>query len=72
VKAQIRFEVCNVFNRVNFVDVSSSLSPISVDLDTGSQRSAPRITGFEPAGDFCAAGGTRDARQAQFGVKLIF
>jgi hypothetical protein len=72
VKAQLRFEVFNVFNRVNFVSVNDSLNPIDATLDTGSQRTATRITGFEPAGDFGQAGGTRDARQAQFGIKLIF
>jgi hypothetical protein len=72
VKAQLRFEVFNVFNRVNFVDVNNSLNPISATLDTGSQRTATRITGFEPAGDFGQAGGTRAPREAQFGIKLTF
>ena len=72
VKAQLRFEVFNVFNRVNFIDVGTSLSPISVTLDTGSQRTATRITGFQPSGSFGQAGGTRDPRQAQFGIKLMF
>jgi len=72
VKAQLRFEVFNVFNRVNFVGVNSSLRPITATLDTGSQTTATRITGFQPAGDFGQAGGTRDPRQAQFGVKLTF
>jgi len=72
VKAQLRFEVFNVFNRVNFTDVSTALSPISATLDTGSQRTATRITGFQPSGGFGQAGATRDPRQAQFGIKLIF
>jgi Carboxypeptidase regulatory-like domain len=72
VKAQLRFEVFNVFNRVNFVDVNTSLNPISATLDTGSQRTATKIIDFQPAGDFGQAGGTRDARQAQFGIKLTF
>ncbi len=71
-KAQFRFEVFNVFNRVNFVGVNTSLNPISATLDTGDQSTATRIMGFEPAGDFGQATGTRDARQAQFGIKLIF
>jgi hypothetical protein len=72
VKAQLRFEVFNVFNRVNFVDVNTSLNPTSVTLDTGRAATATRIIGFEPAGDFGQAGGTRDPRQAQFGIKLMF
>jgi hypothetical protein len=72
VKAQLRFEVFNAFNRVNFIDVGTALSPISATLDTGSQTTATRITGFEPSGSFGQAGGTRDPRQAQFGIKLIF
>ena len=72
VKAQFRFEVFNVFNRVNFVGVNTSLNPISATLDTGDPSTATRITGFEPAGDFGQATGTRDPRQAQFGIKLMF
>jgi hypothetical protein len=72
VKAQLRFEVFNVFNRVNFVGVQNSLNPISATLDTGSQATATKIIDFQPAGDFGQAGGTRDPRQAQFGIKLTF
>ncbi len=72
VKAQFRFEVFNVFNRVNFVSVNTSLNPITAGLDTGDQATATRITSFQPAGDFGQATGTRDARQAQFGIKLMF
>jgi hypothetical protein len=72
VKAQLRFEVFNVFNRANFTGVSTSLRPIFATLDTGSQRTATTITDFQPAGDFGQAGSTRDARQAQFGIKLTF
>jgi hypothetical protein len=72
VKAQFRFEVFNVFNRVNFTGVNTSLNPISATFDTGDPTTARTITGFEPAGDFGQAGGTRDPRQAQFGLKLMF
>src|SRR5206468_4814002 len=40
VKAQLRFEVFNVFNRVNFVSVSNSLSSTSATLDTGRAATA--------------------------------
>jgi hypothetical protein len=72
VKAQLRFEVFNVFNRVNFVGVSTNLSPTSVTLDTGRAATATTITSFTPSGSFGQAGGTRDPRQAQFGIKLMF
>jgi hypothetical protein len=72
VKAQLRFEVFNVFNRVNFTGVNTSLSPISATLDTGSQKTATKIIDYQPAGDFGQATGTRDPRQAQFGIKLMF
>ena len=71
-KAQVRFETFNVFNRVNFVGVSTSMNPASVTLDTGRAATATRITGFTPSGTFGQAGGTRDPRQAQFGFKLLF
>jgi len=72
VKAQLRFEVFNVFNRVNFVGVNTSLNPISATLDTGDQHTATKIIDYQPAGDFGQATGTRDPRQAQFGIKLMF
>jgi len=72
VKAQLRFEVFNVFNRVNFVSVSTSLNPISATLDTGRVATASTITAFTPSGSFGQATGTRDPRQAQFGIKLTF
>jgi len=72
VKAQLRFEVFNLTNRANFINVSTSLSPTSVTLDTGRASTATQITGFTPSGSFGQATGTRDPRQAQFGVKLMF
>ncbi len=71
VKMQLRFDVFNVFNRVNFVRVDNVMNPISVTLDAP-LASATRITGFEMPANFGQATGTRDPRQAQFGVKLIF
>ncbi len=74
VKAQLRFEVFNVFNRVNFVSIglNSSLNPSSVTLDTGRVATATTITAFTPSGSFGQATATRDPRQAQFGIKFIF
>ncbi|HEY3122310.1 MAG TPA: carboxypeptidase regulatory-like domain-containing protein [Vicinamibacteria bacterium] len=72
VKAQVRFEVFNVFDRVNFINVSNSLSPRSATLDTGRAATATTITAFTPSGNFGKATATRDPRQAQFGVKFTF
>jgi hypothetical protein len=72
VKAQLRFEVFNVFNRVNFTSVSNSLSPTTATLDTGRAATASTITAFTPSANFGRATAARDPRQAQFGVKLTF
>ena len=74
VKAQLRFEVFNVFNRVNFTSdsLNNTLSPTSVTLDTGRVATASTITAFAPSGAFGQATATRDPRQAQFGIKLSF
>jgi hypothetical protein len=73
-KAQLRFEVFNVFNRVNFVttNLRTNLSPTRVTLDTGKVATATTITAFTPSGSFGQATATRDPRQAQFGIKLTF
>jgi hypothetical protein len=72
VKAQLRFEVFNVFDRVNFITVNTNLSPTRVTLDTGRVATATTITAFTPSGRFGQASATRDPRQAQFGIKLTF
>ena len=76
VKAQIRFEVFNIFNRVNFLSNDSVLNhtfnPSSVTYDTGDPATATRITGYTVPANFGQSSATRDARQAQFGIKLIF
>jgi hypothetical protein len=72
VKLQLRFEIFNVLNRANFSAVNTSLNPTSVTLDTGNAATATRITAFTPSGSFGQATATRDPRQAQFGIKLLF
>lgn len=72
VRLQLRFEIFNVLNRTNFVDVNTSLTPTSATLDTGNAATATTIVDFTPSGSFGQARGTRDPRQAQFGVKVIF
>jgi hypothetical protein len=74
VKAQLRFEVFNVFNRVNFLSnqLNNTFNPSSVTYDTGNPITATRITGFTVPNTFGQSTATRDPRQAQFGIKFIF
>ena len=73
VKAQLRFEVFNVFNRNNFSthNFNNIMNPISAELN-GPVGSATQITGTEIPASFGQATVVRDPRQAQFGIKLIF
>jgi hypothetical protein len=77
VRAQFRFEVFNIFNRVNFLGgatqgVINTMNPGNITFDTGDPATATRITGYTVPGNFGQAQGTRDPRQAQFGIRLIF
>jgi hypothetical protein len=74
VKAQLRFEVFNVFNHVNFLSnqLNINFNPSSVTYNTNDPATATTITGFTVPNNFGQSTATRDARQAQFGVKLIF
>ena len=73
VKAQLRFEVFNVFNRVNFLgnQLNLNLAPSSATLDAPLE-SATQIVNATTAGNFGQSTVTRDPRQAQFGIKVIF
>lgn len=70
-RAQLRFEVFNVFNRTQFLNIDSVLDPASVVLDAP-LASATKILSSEIPLSFGQATKARDARQVQFGVKLIF
>jgi hypothetical protein len=79
VKAQLRFEMFNIFNHVNFLSgnaggagVDNSFTPESVTYDTGNPDTATKITGYTVPVGFGQASGTRDARQAQFGIRITF
>jgi hypothetical protein len=74
VQVQLRFEIFNVFNRVNFLsqNLNTTMSPVSVTYDTGDAATATRITGYTLPGNFGQATRTRDPRQAQFGLKITF
>lgn len=73
VRAQLRFEVFNIFNRTNFNSqtVDNIMDPSSIALDAPLD-SATRITGAEVPASFGQATTARDPRQAQFGIKLTF
>ncbi len=71
VRMQVRFEVFNVFNRDNFIAVDTALNPSSITLDAPVDQ-ATTITGFTPSGSFGRAIATRDPRQVQLGLRLIF
>jgi hypothetical protein len=72
VKAQLRFEVFNVFNRTNFLSVNTALDPSHVELNDHDPAHASTITAFEIPDSFGQATAARDPRQAQFGLKLMF
>ena len=70
-RAQLRFEVFNVFDRTQFLGINTALNPISVTLD-GPLESATQILDSELPFFFGRATKAGDPRQAQFGVKVIF
>ena len=74
VKAQLRFEVFNILNHVNFLSnqLNINYNPSSITYDTGDPATATRITNATVPNTFGQSTATRDARQAQFGIKLIF
>ena len=71
VKLQFRWDVYNVFNNTNFRGVNAVLQPSSAVLN----NPAPNATIIESAvipASFGQATSTRDARQMQFGLKIIW
>jgi hypothetical protein len=78
VRAQLRFEVFNALNRVNFITnsfagqgIDNVLDPSAVTLD-GPLATASRVTSATIPTSFGQARATREPRQAQFGLKIIF
>ena len=68
-RAQLRFEVFNLFNRTQFLNIYNTLDPLDVTLDAP-LASATIVLASEIPLSFGQATKARDPRQAQFGVKL--
>jgi len=76
-KLQLRFEIFNLLNRANFIGtggigVNTDLNPTTVTFDTPTAATATRVVNFTPSGNFGRAVATRDPRQMQFGLKVMF
>jgi len=69
---QFRFEVFNVFDRTNFLNIDNTLDPISVTLDNPDQAQATRIVSYEIPANFGQATRARDPRQVQLGLRLTW
>jgi hypothetical protein len=74
VKLQIRFEVFNLFNTVNFLGYSLNAGYIvdNVVFDTGDAATATRIIRATPPGNFGQLTAARDPRTMQLGIRLTF
>jgi hypothetical protein len=74
VKVQLRFEVFNLFNRTNFLaqNLVVDMNPSSATFNNADVASATAITGYTVAPNFGQAQLTRDPRQAQFGIRVVF
>ena len=74
VKVQLRFEIFNLLNRTNFLaqNLVLDMNPSAATFNTADVAQATTITGFTPAPNFGQATLTRDPRQVQFGIRLVF
>ncbi len=74
VKLQLRFEVFNIFNTLNFQGTSLNLgyNAQNVVYDTGNAATATRVISADAPGNFGQFNLTRDERTMQLGVRLTF
>ena len=72
VKMQIRWDIFNLFNNVNFLGVNNYYNPSSATFNTGDAATATVISSATVPGTFGQASRARDPRQMQFGIKLLW
>jgi hypothetical protein len=74
VKLQLRVEMYNIFNTVNFRGDSLNLSydAQNIEFDTGSATTASRVVSATPPGNFGQLNSARDPRTMQLGIRLSF
>jgi hypothetical protein len=67
---QLRFEIFNIFNNLNFLSqgLNNNMSLAAVTLNP----SQTAIASYTAGGTFGQATRTRDPRQMQFGLKILF
>jgi hypothetical protein len=73
-KLQLRFEVFNVFDTVNFLGYSlnTGYAAQNAVFDTGDAATATKIISTTPPGTFGQLTAARDPRTVQLGLRLTF
>ena len=73
-KLQLRFEVFNVFDTVNFpgYSLNTGYNAEDVVFDTGDAATATKILSARPPGNFGQLTAARDPRTIQLGIRLAF
>jgi hypothetical protein len=73
-KLQLRFEVFNLFDTVNFLGYSMNTGYVvdNVVFDTGNAAAATKILSATPPGNFGQLTAARDPRTIQLGIRLTF
>jgi len=74
VMLQLRFEVYNLFDTVNFLgnSLNTGYNVDNVVFDTGDAATATRILSATPPGNFGQLTAARDPRTVQMGIRLTF
>jgi hypothetical protein len=74
VTVQLRFEVFNIFNTVNFQgnSLAATYTAQNIVYDTGNAATATRVISADAPGNFGQLNAARDPRTMQLGVRLTF